>query len=130
MKNKKTLLAVGAVILAAVLMVGAWVAFAPRASAGGKDIVISVTSADGKKESFEVSTDAEYLKEAAESVLTLEGEAGPYGFTLYAINGVKADFSKDSSYWAVYVDGAYGQYGLDAQPVTDGSEYAFVYERY
>ena len=59
MKNKKTLLAVGAVILAAVLMVGEWVAFAPRASAGEKDIVISVTYADGKKESFDVSTDAE-----------------------------------------------------------------------
>ena len=41
-----------------------------------------------------------------------------------------ADFSKDSTYWAVYVDGEYGQYGLDAQPVTDGSEYTFAHEKY
>lgn len=130
MKNKKTLLAVGAVILAAVLMAGAWFALGPRAAAGKKNIVISVTYADGTKESFDLATDAEYLKEAAEEVLTLEGEAGPYGFTLYVINGVEANFGKDASYWAIYVDGGYGRYGLDAQPVTDGSEYAFVYEKY
>ena len=130
MKNKKTWLAVGAVVLAAALMVGAWFAFGPQATAGEKDIVISVKYADGKTERFEVSTDAEFLKEAAEEVLTLEGEPGPYGFTLYKVNGVEANFSKDSSYWAVYVDGEYGQYGLDMQPVEDGSEYTFAYERY
>lgn len=130
MKNKKTLLAVGVVILAAVLMVGAWIAFGPQATAGEKDITISVTYADGTKESFDVSTDAEYLKEAAEEVLTLEGETGQYGFTIYVINGVEANFNKDSSYWAIYVDGEYGQYGVDSQPVADGSKYAFVYEKY
>ena len=67
MKNKKTWLAVGAVVLAAALMVGAWFAFGPQATAGEKDIVISVKYADGKTERFEVSTDAEFLKEAAEA---------------------------------------------------------------
>ena len=130
MKSKKTWLAVGAVVLAAALMVGAWFAFGPQAKAGEKDIVISVKYADGKTERFEVSTDAEYLKDAAEEVLTLEGEPGPYGFTLYKVNGVEANFSKDSSYWAVYVNGEYGQYGLDMQPVEDGSEYILASERY
>ena len=130
MKNKKTWLAVGAVVLAAALMLGAWFAFGPQAAAGEKDIVISVKYADGKTERFEVSTDAEFLKEAAQEVLTLEGEQGPYGFTLYSVNGVAADFSKDSTYWAVYVDGEYGQYGLDMQPVEDGREYTFAHEKY
>ena len=130
MKNKKTLLAAGAVILAAALMLGAWLAFGPAATAGEKDIVISVTYQDGSRESFDLSTDAEYLKEAAEEVLTLTGEEGPYGFTIYAINGQEANFNKDSAYWAIYVNGAYGQYGVDAQPVEDGGEYAFVYEKY
>jgi len=130
MKNKKTWLAVGVVVLAAALMLGAWFVFGPQAAAGEKDIVIAVKYADGQTERFEVSTDAEFLKEAAEEVLTLDGEMGPYGFTLYSVNGVVADFSKDSTYWAVYVDGEYGQYGLDAQPVTDGSEYTFAHEKY
>ena len=129
MKNRKTFLAAGAVLLAALVMLGVWLALRPQASAGAKDIVISVTYADGTTERFDVSTDAEYLREAAESVLTLEGEMGQYGFALYAVNGVKADFNKDGAYWAVYVDGEYGQYGVDAQPVTDGSTYAFVYEK-
>ena len=130
MKNKKTWLAVGAVVLAAALMVGAWFAFGPQATAGEKDIIVVVKYADGTTERHEVSTDAEYLREAAGEVLMLEGEMGPYGFTLYSVNGVVADFSKDSSYWAVYVDGEYGQYGLDAQPVADGVEYTFAYEKY
>ena len=130
MKNRKTLFAIAALILAAALMLGAWFLLSPQATAGEKDIVISVTYADGTKESFDVSTDAEFLKEAAEKVLKLEGEAGPYGFTLYAINGVEADFNRDSAYWAIYVNGEYGQYGVDSQPITDGSEYAFVYEKY
>ena len=129
MKNKKTLLAVGAVLLAALVMLGAWLALRPQASAGTKHIVISVTYADGTKESFDVATDAEYLKEAADTVLKLEGETGPYGFTVYAVNGEKADYNKDGAYWALYVDGGYGQYGVDAQPVADGSTYAFVYEK-
>lgn len=130
MKNRKTFLAAGAVLLAALVMAGVWLALRPQASAGAKDIVISVTYADGTRESFDVATDAEYLKEAADTVLTLEGEMGPYGFTLYAVNGQKADYTKDSAYWAIYVDGQYGQYGVDAQPVTDGSTYAFVYEKF
>ena len=129
MKNRKNLLAVGAVVLVAALMLGAWLIFGQHAAAGTKDIVISVTYADGTKESFDVTTDAEYLKEAADTVLTLEGETGQYGFTVYAVNGEKADYNKDGAYWALYVDGGYGQYGVDAQPVTDGSTYAFVYEK-
>ena len=128
--KKKTWIAVGAVVLVAALMLGAWFAFGPKATAGEKDIVVVVKYADGTAERHEVSTDAEYLREAAGEVLTLEGEMGPYGFTLYSVNGVVADFSKDSSYWAVYVDGEYGQYGLDAQPVADGVEYTFAYEKY
>lgn len=115
--------------MAALVMLGAWLIFGQHAAAGTKDIVISVTYADGTKETFDVTTDAEYLKEAADTVLTLEGETGQYGFTIYAINGEKADYTKDSAYWAIYVDGGYGQYGVDAQPVTDGSTYAFVYEK-
>ena len=130
MKNKKTWFAVGAVILVAAVMLGAWFAFGPQATAGEKDIIVMVKYADGTTERHEGSTDAEYLREAAGEVLTLEGEMGPYGFTLYSVNGVVADFSKDSSYWAVYVDGEYGQYGLDAQPVADGVEYTFAYEKY
>ena len=111
-------------------MVGAWLAFGPETTVGEKRITVAVVYADGTREEYPVTTDAEYLKDATDEVLTLEGEMGQYGFTLYTVNGVTADFTKDSAYWAIYVDGEYGQFGVDAQPVTDGSEYVFAYEKY
>ena len=130
MKNKKTILSVAAVILAVLILLGAWLAFGPKTAAGGKSITISVVYPDGRREDYPLSTDAEYLKDAADEVLELEGEVGAYGFTLYTVNGVTADFTRDSAYWAIYVNGEYGQYGVDTQPVTDGGEYSFIYEKY
>ena len=80
-------------------------------------------------EHFEVSTRADCLKEAAEAVLTLEGEETAHGFTVYAVNGAEADFRKGEAYWAIYADGAYAQSSADRLPVFDGGSYAFVYER-
>lgn len=44
-----------------------------------------------------------------------------------SVNGVFADYVKDGAYWAIYVDGAYGNYGIDAQPLEDGHTYQLVY---
>ena len=99
------------------------------AVAGEKRITVSVTYADGTAEHFEVSTRADCLKEAAEAVLTLEGEETAHGFTVYAVNGAEADFRKGEAYWAIYADGAYAQSSADRLPVFDGGSYAFVYER-
>ena len=130
MKNKKTVLTVAAVVLLAAAMLTVWLTCGPKAAAGEKSVTITVVYPDGTREDHALTTDAEYLRDAADEVLTLEGETGAYGFTLYTVNGVTADFTKDSAYWAVYVNGEYGQYGVDAQPVTDGDAYTFAYETY
>ncbi len=49
---------------------------------------------------------------------------------LYTVNGLTADFTTGNAYWAIYVNGEYGSYGLSQQPVTDGDTYAIVYETY
>ncbi len=123
-------LALGAMALLAVLFLGIWWRYAEKLTTGSKSIVITVTYEDKTQQNYELKTDAEYLKEAAETVLTLDGENTQYGYTVYAINGVEANFNDGNAYWALYVNGEYGNYGVDSQPVTDGDTYAFVYETY
>ena len=45
----------------------------------------------------------------------------------FYVNGIKADDSK-KTYWAIYVNGDYSQYGADSQPVNDGDAYALRLE--
>ena len=129
-QKNRLLLTFGALVLLAALFLGIWWRYAEKATAGSKSIVITVTYEDKTQQSYPLKTDAEYLKEAAQTVLTLEGEDTQYGYTVYSINGVKADFNAGNAYWALYVNGEYGNYGIEAQPVTDGDTYAFVYENY
>ena len=85
----------------------------------------------GTQSDYALNTDAEYLLEALQSVAEIDGEESPeYGYTLYTVNGLTADFTTGNAYWAIYVNGEYGSYGLSQQPVTDGDTYAIVYETY
>lgn len=96
-----------------------------------KNITLTVTYADETSEEYAITTTAEFLKEAIETTVELEGSEGEYGYTLTAVNGVEADFADGkNAYWAIYVNDEYGMYSLDTQPVTDGDRYALVYENY
>ncbi len=84
---------------------------------------------------YEGRTDAQYLSELMDELqaagdFSYEGSSGEYGLFIESINGRKADYSTDGAYWAIYVNGSYGEYGADAQPVEDGGQYGFVYETY
>lgn len=124
------LIATALFLAAALLLFGLWQSFSPGGSMGPKQITIEVIGQDGNAERFSTNTHESYLKQAAETVLTIEGEESPYGFVLYAVNGVSADFRAGTAYWAIYVNGEYGNYSVDKQPIEDGGAYAFVYETY
>ena len=103
----------------------------PKAQSGEKQITISIVDDTGTQSDYALNTDAEYLLEALQSVAEIDGEESPeYGYTLYTVNGLTADFTTGNAYWAIYVNGEYGSYGLSQQPVTDGDTYAIVYETY
>jgi len=79
-----------------------------------------------------VHTDAEYLAQVFDEVdgLTVEGDTTEYGLYITTVNDVTADYNVDGAYWAIYVNGDYGMYGADQQPVTDGDKYTLKYEVY
>ena len=136
MKNQKKLIIAAVCILAALAAVFAIVYFVnrPAAKAGQKEIKIEVTGSAGNTTEYELITDAEFLKQAMDELsengsgFSYSGTVSDYGIMVEVINGESAVYEKDGAYWALYVNGEYGQYGADAQPVTDGDDYSWKYE--
>ena len=97
---------------------------------GSKNIVIEVKDSEGNVTSYEVTTDAEFLRQAMDEAegLTYDGSDSEYGMMVEVVNGEQAIYSEDNAYWAFYVNGEYGNYGIDSQHVTDGDTYSIVYE--
>lgn len=128
LKNKKTImLAALIIVLVAALAVVALV-FGPEITKGEKAITIEVVGKDGKSTVYELDTDAEYLVDAMNEAEGLTYEAAD-GY-INTVNGVTADYSVDMSYWAIYVNGEYGMYGINDQPVADGDTFKLEYTVY
>ena len=54
------------------------------------------------------------------------GTEGPYGIYVDSVNGIIADWDKDQTYWAFYVDGEYAVSSVDDTEITAGCTYSFV----
>ena len=135
-KNNKKAVVIGAAVLVALLVIFGivWFFTKPSTSKGSKAIVIEVTGSTGENTKYDLSTDAEFLTQAMDELsengsgFSYSGTGSDYGIMVEYINGERAVFAEDNAYWALYVNGEYGQYGADSQPVTDGDDYAWKYE--
>lgn len=127
--NRKMIIGAAAlvVLIAALLII--FNVFREKPVAGNKAIILEVLNQEGQTSEYQVQTDAEFLRQAMEEAkdFTFDGEEGDFGFTLYTINGETHNWNVDGSYWCVYVNGEYGMYGIDSQPVKDGDVYRFEY---
>jgi len=134
--NKRLLTIVLAVVLAALICAFAYVFIgaSPTAEGGEKAYVVEVDMGDGDTATYEGSTDAEYLiglmeeLSSGEDSFEYEASESEYGMFISSVNGKTADFEADNAYWAIYVNGEYGSYGADGQPVSDGDTFTFKYE--
>ncbi len=129
--NKKALFGVIALVALVAIFAVVYSVFREKPVEGSKSITIEVVSKDASSKVYEVKTDAEFLSQAMEEAEGLEfsGSQSQYGLTLEVINGETTDFN-NGSYWGIYVNGEYGNYGVDSQPVIDGDAYKLVYEVY
>ena len=125
----KIVLGVAALIAVIAVLIGVYSTFGAKAVAGSKDITIEVVNKAAESTVYELSTDAEYLRQAMEEAdgLTFEGTESEYGLMISTVNGEVADYSVDASYWSFYVNEEYCNYGIDTQPVMDGDAFKIVY---
>ncbi len=133
MKNKKILAFAIALIVIIAGFVAAWAILRDKPQEGSKAITIEVVDDKAAKTSYALKTDAEYLRgamdEAKAQGFSYEGTESEYGLMISHVNGLRADYTADGAYWAIYVNGEYGNYGADSQPVADGDTYTFEYTK-
>ena len=96
---------------------------------GEKRFEFAVVDGDKNETVFEIHTDKEIVGDALSELGLISGEEGPYGLYVKEVNGITADFDKDGTYWAFYVDGEYGLTGVDVTEIEEGRAYSFRVEK-
>lgn len=127
MKNKKLIVIAVALVAVAAVLMGVYAATRPEAAAGTKRFTVSVVHADGSSGEFAYVTEEEYLGPVLIAEGLIGGEEGPYGMTVYTVDGEDAIWEENGAYWALYVGEEYGTAGVDETPVYDGSVFKLVY---
>ena len=121
----KKILGTAVVVILALAMVFVYLHFGEKTADGSKNVTVEITSQSGEVTTYDVETDALYLIEVMEEIeaLTFTVDDG----MIMTVNGETADYNVNGAYWALYVNGEYGNYGADKQPVADGDVFGITY---
>lgn len=123
--NKKGIIALVLVLALAVAALVIWQVTKPDTQQGGKTITVNIDHLDGEDTSYEIVTDAEYLRGALEQEDLIAGTESEYGLYVLTVDGETADEAQQE-WWGYSVNGAFAEYGVDTQPVADGDVYDFA----
>ena len=129
MNNKKTIIAVIALVLVVAVFAGIYLATRPETSAGSKTFTLTVVHGDGTSKDFTISTDEEYLAPALKAKGILPESEGADGM-YYTVDGEKADYSVNQSFWYLYIGEEDAMLGMNDTPVNDGDTFKLVYTIY
>lgn len=129
--NKKRLLSMIGIIAVVLVFAVGYFALKPQTQKGNKNITIEVINSAEESMVYNVNTDAEFLGDAFKDAegLEIKGEQGQYGLMITSVNGEEAIFEDTGAYWSIKVNGEYGMYGADSQPIADGDKYQLVYTK-
>ncbi len=127
MKNKKYLLALVALLAVAAVLLGVYFLTRPDAQQGDKSVTVTVVHGDGTEKTFSYHTDAQMLGTLLQQEQLVQGTPGEYGLYIETVDGETADYSRDGSYWALYIGGEYAMTSADQTPLHDGDRFRLVY---
>lgn len=119
---KKPLIGVIIFIVVIAAMAVLYNVFKPETSKGAKTITAEVVLVDGTSKSYEISTDAEYLRQALEEKKLIEGEESEYGLYVKTVDGVTAD-DGNQEWWCFTKGGESINTGVDTTPIADGDHF-------
>ena len=127
--NKKTVMAVAALALAAALMLGLWYFTRPQSQAGEKTIVVQVVHGHQSTKDFTCQTDADTLGEVLVEEKLAQGEEGPTGLFVTVVDGEEAQDSL-RQWWCVTKDGEMLNTGVSSTPIADGDHFELTMSTY
>ena len=87
---------------------------------------VIVTDLDGNESSFEYTTSAASVGEALVAEGLIEGHETEYGLYIDTVNGITADWDKDQTYWAFYINGEYATTGIDGTEIAADTTYGLT----
>ena len=96
---------------------------------GNTEFAFEVVLEDGTTTLYNVHTDEKTVGAALQGVNLIAGDDSEYGLYVKTVDGVTADYDKDGTYWAFYIDGEYASTGVDSTDVVPGSTYSFKVEK-
>lgn len=99
----------------------------PTVGEGDNTFVFEVKLKDGTIKGYNVKTSKTLVGDALLDAGLIEGDTGDYGLMVTTVDGVKADYSIDQSYWAFHINGGYSVIGVSSAVVDTQNIYSFVY---
>lgn len=126
MKNKKLILGVVALVAVVAILLGVYFATRPAVSQGSKAITVTVVHSDGSSKVFTYRTDAQMLGAFLEEQSLIKSQGADAGM-FHTVDGEKADWNVNKSYWAFYVGEEYAMTGIYDTPIADGDTFKLVY---
>ena len=141
MKNKKIILAAAAFLALVALLLGAYFLAGPGkktdsgATTGtdeqgntvsGCSFTVVVVHADGAEKTFTYTAPEGKLGDFLEAQGLISSEGADEGM-FHTVDGEKADWNENQSYWAFYIGQDYAMTGIYATDIADGTVYKLVY---
>ncbi len=124
MNNKKLILILVALILVVGVFAGVWFATRPQGAEGTKSFTVLVVHGNKAEKTFTYTTDAEKLGVFLEQEGLIIGSGDGM---FHTVDGEKADWSVNQSYWAFYLNGEYATAGIYDTDIVDGTAYKLEY---
>ena len=126
MKNKKLILAVVAFVAVIAVFLGVWFATRPTVTQGSKTFTVTVIHSDKTEKTFNYTTEQEKLGAFLEAQGLIDSKGADAGM-FHSVDGEKADWSVNQSYWAFYIGSEYAMTGIYDTAIEDGAAYKLVY---
>ncbi len=126
-KSTKLALSLVALLAAAALLVGLYLATRPAPVEGAKSIEVVVIHSDKSEKAFRYETDAEYLGPLLMENGLVKGDQGAYGLYIKEVDGEVADYAINGAYWALFEGETYATQGIDTTVLEDGDQFSLVY---
>ena len=126
MKNKKLLIAVIALVLVVAALAAVYFTSRPTTQEGSKAFTVTVIHADGSEKKFEYRTVETSLGTFLEEKGLIDSKGADQGM-FHSVDGEKADWNVNQSYWAFYIGEDYAMTGIFDTNIEDGAAYKLVY---
>lgn len=137
LQNKKLLIIVAAFVVLVGLVAGLWLGLGSKdaapasteASESGSDsskFTVTVVHADKSETTFVYTFVEGKLGAFLEADGLIESEGADDGM-FHTVDGEKADWNENQSYWAFYINGEYATTGIYTTDIVGGAAYKLEY---